>query len=93
MSFPLRWGSPLRSSPERVDAVGEADESGTACRIGSSGAIVADREFEETVTRVDGDVHGGSVRVIKRRAPVKSLSGWPRTHKLCLCRCRLASAI
>ncbi len=51
-------------SSEHVDTVGEAYESGTACRIGPSGAIVADGELEDTVTRFYGDVHRGSVRVL-----------------------------
>lgn len=50
---------------ERVDAVGEAYESGTACRIGPAAAIVADRELEDAVTRFDGNVHHGSMRVLR----------------------------
>ena len=50
---------------ERVDTVSEADESGTARRIGPSGAIIADRELENTVTRLHGDVDRGSMRMLR----------------------------
>ena len=49
---------------ECVDAVGEAYESGTACRIGPPAAIIADREPEDSVARFDGDMHHGSARVL-----------------------------
>src|ERR1700722_11983805 len=43
--------------PERVNAVGEAYEPGTAAGIGPSAAIVADREPEDSVARFDQDLY------------------------------------
>jgi hypothetical protein len=51
--------------PERVNAVREAHESGTAGGIGSSAAIVVDREPEGSVPRLDGDVHYGGARMLR----------------------------
>jgi len=52
--------------PKRVNAVGEADESGTTGRIGPAAAIVADRKPEDSVPRFDGDMHRGGVRRASR---------------------------
>jgi two-component system sensor histidine kinase KdpD len=51
--------------PERVNAVGEADESGTAPVIGPAAAVVVDREPEDSAPRLGDDVHDGSVRVLR----------------------------
>jgi hypothetical protein len=50
---------------ERVNAVGEANESGTAGGIGPAATIVADRKLEDSVTCFDGDMHRGGVRVLR----------------------------
>ena len=55
----------LDRSRERVNAVGEADEPGTAARIGPSATVVADREHEDSVARRDGDMHRGGLRVLR----------------------------
>jgi two-component system, OmpR family, sensor histidine kinase KdpD len=51
--------------PERVNAVGEADESGTAAAIGPPAAVVADREHEDSAAGFGQDVHDGGVRVLR----------------------------
>jgi two-component system sensor histidine kinase KdpD len=50
---------------ERVNAVGEADKPGTAAGIGTAAAVVADREPEDSVARLDEGVHNGGVRVLR----------------------------
>ena len=55
----------LDRPPERVNAVGEADQPGTAAGIGPAAAVVTDREPDDPVTCVDGDVRNGRVRVLR----------------------------
>jgi hypothetical protein len=50
---------------ERVNAVGEADEAGTAGWIGPSATVVTDREPEDFVAHYDGDMHHGGLRVLR----------------------------
>src|ERR1700722_13382375 len=57
--------SHLDGPRERVNAVGEADESGTVAWVGSSATVVADREHEDSVARRDGDMHSGGLRVLR----------------------------
>src|SRR5205807_8269674 len=52
--------------PDRVDAVGETDESRTVGRIGPSHAVVADRKLEDAFTQVDGDLHRRGVGMLGR---------------------------
>lgn len=53
-------------SPERVNAVGEADEAGTASEIGPSRAVVVNRKFQHISGNYDGDLHERGMGVLGR---------------------------
>ena len=50
---------------ERVHAVGEADQPGSARGIGTTAAVVADGDFEHAIARLDGDTHAGGIGVLR----------------------------
>src|SRR5271166_4114277 len=67
----------LQSSAGRLDSVFEADESRAALRIGAANAIVADSQPHVSVGHGDGNVHGGSFRMLGR---VRQSLGYDVVH-------------